>query len=112
MPAGTVLRMPAGGRLDLLVAPATVTSLAIEGGKRQRHHVRRRLRGRRSSSFAGPEFDVLDAAVGPMPSWASGPFDVEGAQVLDRLIRVVDGLPRLADTINGAAFPFVELRSS
>ena len=44
----------------------------------------------------------------PCPSWADGPFDVEGSQVLERLIRVVDGLPRLADSVNGATFPSIQ----
>jgi FtsP/CotA-like multicopper oxidase with cupredoxin domain len=59
-------------------------------------------------SFRGPEFDILDAASGPVPDWADGPYDVEGAQVLDRLIRVVGGIPRLADAINGATFPSIQ----
>ncbi len=107
VPAGTVLRIPAGGRLDLLVAPGAATALAVEGGKGSGMTF-----GGASDvpklSFAGPEFDVLDAATGALPSWTSGPFDVEGVQILDRLVRVVDGFPRLADTINGAAFPFID----
>ena len=51
---------------------------------------------------------MLDAASGPVPDWANGPYDVEASQVLDRLIRVVGGVPRLADTINAAAFPSIQ----
>jgi FtsP/CotA-like multicopper oxidase with cupredoxin domain len=106
IPAGTVLRIPAGGRMDLIVAPGAATALAVEGGKGSGITFGGATELPKLP-FTGPEFDVLDAAVGPMPSWASGPFQVEGTQVLDRLIRVVDGLPKLADTINGAAFPFI-----
>lgn len=105
--AGTVLRLPAGGRLDLLTAPGDVRSLAIEGapGSGLTFGGADEVA---ALSFSGPEFDLLDAATSPMPAWAAGPYDVEGVQVLDRLVRVVDGIPRLADTINGAAFPFID----
>ncbi|MEO8262632.1 MAG: multicopper oxidase domain-containing protein [Pseudolysinimonas sp.] len=102
--AGTSLRIPAGGRADLLVDASGPASLEVErgdgsgvaiGGATEVAEI----------GFRGPEFDVLDAASGALPSWANEPFDVSASQVLDRLIRVVDGLPRLADTINGAAFP-------
>jgi FtsP/CotA-like multicopper oxidase with cupredoxin domain len=106
LPAGTVLRIPAGGRVDLGVAAGAATSLAVEGGKGS--GVAFGAGEVAKLTFAGPEFDPLSAATGPMPQWASGPYDVHATQVLDRLVRVVDGLPRLADTINGAAYPSIE----
>ncbi|HEV7742656.1 MAG TPA: multicopper oxidase family protein [Pseudolysinimonas sp.] len=104
--AGTSLRIPAGGRADLLVA-ADGASLRIERGG-DSGIVLGGTGAPAELDFGGPEFDVLDAASGAMPEWASGPYDVEAAQVLDRLLRVVDGLPRLADTINSAAFPYIQ----
>ena len=104
--AGTVLRIPAGGRADLLVDTAVPSTLRVErapdaaivfGGAEPA-----------TLDFGGPEFDVLDAASGSLPAWATGPYDVDTSQVLDRLMRVVDGLPRLADTINSAAFPNIQ----
>ena len=104
--AGTTLRIPAGGRADLRVDGGTPVTLAVErgggsgvtiGGDGDPTEL----------SFTGPEFDVLDAGSGPLPEWAIGPYDIEAPQVLDRLIRVIDGVPRLADSINGAAFPSI-----
>lgn len=106
LPAGTVLRIPAGGRVDVGIAAGSASSLAIEGARGS--GVAFGTAAVEALSFGGPEFDLLDAATGPMPSWADGPFDVHATQVLDRLLRVVDGVPRLADTINSAAFPFVD----
>ncbi len=106
LPTGTVLRIPAGGRVDLGIAPGSVTTLAVEGGKGS--GVAFGSGDVAKLSFAGPEFDLLTAANSSMPSWATGPFDVHATQVLDRLVRVVAGVPRLADTINGAAYPGIE----
>ncbi len=105
--AGTSLRIPAGGRADLLVDAGRPVTLDVERGGASGimiggDTVPAEL------SFRGPEFDILDAASGAVPGWADGPYDVEGAQVLDRLIRVVAGVPRLADAINGAAFPSIQ----
>jgi FtsP/CotA-like multicopper oxidase with cupredoxin domain len=105
LPAGTSLRIPAGGRADLLVADAA--ALVVERGDGS--GVRVGGSGALPElTFNGPEFDVLDAASGPLPAWASGPFDVEADQVLERLVRVVGGVPLLADTINGATFPSIQ----
>jgi FtsP/CotA-like multicopper oxidase with cupredoxin domain len=107
LPAGTSLRIPAGGRADLLVDESHAVTLDVErsgtsgivvGGDTAPADL----------SFRGPEFDVLDAASGPRPEWADGPYDVQASQVLERLVRVVAGVPRLADTINGAAFPSIQ----
>jgi FtsP/CotA-like multicopper oxidase with cupredoxin domain len=106
LPAGTVLRIPAGGRADLLLAAGKPASLRVEHGD----DAGIAIGGGELAelSFRGPEFDVLDAASGPLPDWARGPADVEAEQVLDRLLRIVDGVPRMADTINGAAFPVIQ----
>jgi FtsP/CotA-like multicopper oxidase with cupredoxin domain len=107
VPAGTSLRIPAGGRADLLVDESRPVTMDV-------------LRGGSSGvviggdtlpselSFDGPEFDILDAASGPLPEWADGPFDVEASQILERLVRIVDGLPRLADAVNGATYPSIQ----
>ena len=104
--AGTILRIPAGGRADLLVDTSTPGTLRVERGG----DAAIVFGGADPAelAFSGPEFDVLGAASGPQPAWASGPYDVAADQVLDRLIRVVDGVPRLADTINSAAFPVIQ----
>jgi FtsP/CotA-like multicopper oxidase with cupredoxin domain len=107
VPAGTTVRIPAGGRVDLLVDTGSPATLRVERGEDAGI-----LLGGATEladlSFDGPEFDVLDAASGPLPAWVNDPYDVEASQVLDRLIRVVGGVPRLADTINGAAFPYIQ----
>ena len=107
LPAGTSLRIPAGGRADLFVDAERPVTLDVERGGSSGimlggDTVPAEL------SFAGPEFDVLDAASGTLPVWARGPYDVDSAQVLERLIRVVGGVPLLADTINGATFPSIQ----
>ena len=90
--AGTSLRIPAGGRADLLVDESRPVTLDVErGGSSGIMIGGDTVPG--ELSFRGPEFDILDAASGPMPSWADGPFDVEGSQVLDRLIRIVGRSP-------------------
>ncbi len=105
--AGNSLRIPAGGRADLLIDPQRPVTLDVErGGSSGIMIGGDTVPG--DLSFRGPEFDILDAASGPVPDWADGPYDVEGAQVLDRLIRVVGGIPRLADAINGATFPSIQ----
>lgn len=108
LPAGTVLRIPAGGRADLRLPDGATVAVAIEGDRDAGILIGDAGEEVPRLSFAGPEFDVLDAASGAQPDWARGPADVRAEQVLDRLVRVVGGLPRLADTINGAAFPFVD----
>lgn len=104
--AGTVLRIPAGGRADLLLAAGTHASLRVEHGDDAGIAIGGGPLA--DLTFRGPEFDVLDAASGQLPEWATGPADVEAEQVLDRLVRIVDGVPRMADTINGAAFPVIQ----
>jgi FtsP/CotA-like multicopper oxidase with cupredoxin domain len=107
IPAGTSLRIPAGGRADLLIEATRPVTLDVERGGTSGIMIGGdTIPG--ELSFRGPEFDILDAASGPVPGWAAGPYDVEGAQVLDRLIRVVGGVPRLADAINGATFPSIQ----
>jgi FtsP/CotA-like multicopper oxidase with cupredoxin domain len=107
LPAGTSLRIPSGGRADLLVDASRPTTLRLERGG-DAAIVFGGLSQPADLDFRGPEFDVLGAASGTVPSWATGPVDVNAQQVLERLIRIVDGLPRLADTINGAAFPAIQ----
>ena len=107
LPARTSLRIPAGGRVDLLVDETRPVTLDVERGGASGIMIGGDTLPA-ELSFRGPEFDILDAASGPVPAWADGPYDVEGAQVLDRLIRVVSGVPRLADAINGAAFPSIQ----
>jgi FtsP/CotA-like multicopper oxidase with cupredoxin domain len=105
--AGTSLRIPAGGRADLLVDETRPVTLDVErGGSSGIMIGGDTVPG--ELSFTGPEFDILDAASGPMPDWADGPFDVEASQILERLIRVVGGVPLLADAVNGATYPSIQ----
>jgi FtsP/CotA-like multicopper oxidase with cupredoxin domain len=106
LPAGTTLRIPAGGRADLGIAPGTVASLAIDRAPGSGVAIGRDDVA--ELSFTGPEFDLLTAGSGPMPAWALDSPDVQAVQVLDRLIRIVNGSPRMADTINAAAFPAIQ----
>jgi FtsP/CotA-like multicopper oxidase with cupredoxin domain len=107
LPAGTTLRIPSGGRADLLVDGSTEATLTVERGGGAAI-VFGGIAEPAELSFRGPEFDLLDAASGALPDWVSGPVDVDATQTLERLIRIVDGLPRLADSINGAAFPAIQ----
>jgi FtsP/CotA-like multicopper oxidase with cupredoxin domain len=107
VPGGTVVSIPAGGRADLSIEPGAATALAISGA--QGSGIAFGGSGVVPDlSFDGPALDLLDAASGSLPAWADGPVDVRANQVLDKLIRVVGGVPRVADTINSAAFPDIE----
>jgi FtsP/CotA-like multicopper oxidase with cupredoxin domain len=104
--AGTVIRIPAGGRADLRIPAGAGGSLRVDRADDSGVVIGD---GELADlAFDRPEFDVVDAASGALPGWATRAPDVEATQTLDRLLRVVDGVPRLADTINGAAFPSIQ----
>ena len=106
LPAGTILRIPAGGRADLLVDAAAADTLRVERGG-DAAIVFGGTGDPPKLTFDGPSSMCSTPPQGRCPAWART-YDVEATQVLDRLIRVVDGLPRLADTINSAAFPNIQ----
>ncbi|CAA9373170.1 MAG: Multicopper oxidase [uncultured Propionibacteriaceae bacterium] len=101
------IRVPAGGRYDLaFTMPANPVRLSVEGA-RQAGLV---LAG--SADAPEPEAKVAKATFDPtrygspqpVPDM-TGKFDVSSTIVLDRLPRVVNGRPALAQTVNGGVYP-------
>lgn len=100
------LRIPAGGRYDLaFTMPATPVRLSVEGARQ----VGLVLAGGDGpdpvSSVPAATFDPTTyGSSEPVPGM-TGPFDVSATLVLDRLPRIVNGRPVLAQTVNGRAYP-------
>jgi FtsP/CotA-like multicopper oxidase with cupredoxin domain len=101
------LRVPAGGRYDLaFTMPANPVRLSVEGA-RQAGLV---LAG--SAAALEPEamvptttFDPTTyGSPQPVPDM-TGEFDVAATIVLDRLPRILNGRPGLAQTVNGGVYP-------
>ena len=101
------LRVPAGGRYDLaFTMPANPVRLSVEGA-RQAGLV---LAG--SADAPEPEALVPKATFDPTTYGSpqpvpdmTGEFDVSTTIVLDRLPRILNGRPALAQTVNGGVYP-------
>lgn len=112
--AGTILRLGAGGRMDLTFrmpahsvtlrteasASAAVVLVPAGGGA---------VPPAKADFRAGKELDIFakaplsDAAPATEPAWTR-----TEVMVLDRQLRFVDGTPRYAYTVNGAAYPQIK----
>jgi len=101
------LRVPAGGRYDLaLTMPANPVRLTVEGS-RQAGLV---LAGRADApepdaSVPKTTFDPTTYGSPEAVPEMTGKYDVSTAIVLDRLPRVRNGRPALAQTVNGGVYP-------
>ncbi|GIH28800.1 hypothetical protein Aph01nite_71100 [Acrocarpospora phusangensis] len=95
---GDRLRLAAGGRYDLtFTMPANPVYLDVNG-----HPGLLLNGGTPPAPAAGPVLDITRYGSGaPVPA----EFDQEITWVLDRTLAMVDGLPRLAYTVNGKGFP-------
>ena len=112
---GQSIRIPAGSRYDLgFTMP--------DAGSRPESGVRVADTGSRSASIvlvahegdeapaavaASGVFDLLSYDAGPMPDWASEPFDVQRTMVLDKLPRLTENGPAYAYTIDGQVYPHI-----
>ncbi|GAA1978435.1 multicopper oxidase family protein [Microbacterium pumilum] len=113
------IEIPAGGRFDLgftmggsavAVRPEASRSAAIVFGQASDEAP--------LSTSPARTFDPLTEVIGSTPpdesaaaliaaAASSGRFDAEATYVLDRLPRLVNGIPQYAYTVNGAAYPHI-----
>jgi FtsP/CotA-like multicopper oxidase with cupredoxin domain len=105
--SGQALRVPAGGRYDLAFAmPAGPVRLSVEGARQAG------LLLAATGDDPDPGGEVPKATFDPttygtsrpVPEMAGG-YDVSATMVLDRLPRLVNGRPALAQTVNGGVYP-------
>jgi FtsP/CotA-like multicopper oxidase with cupredoxin domain len=105
--SGQALRVPAGGRYDLAFAmPAGPVRLSVEGARQAG------LLLAATGDVPDPGGEVPKATFDPttygtsrpVPEMAGG-YDVTATLVLDRLPRLVNGRPALAQTVNGGVYP-------
>jgi FtsP/CotA-like multicopper oxidase with cupredoxin domain len=106
------LRLPAGGRYDLvLVMPRTPVALVVDGDRAGG------LRLRPDGGTAGdpvaedtaawPELDLLRYGTPAAVPFDAGRADRHFTMVLDRGVATVDGRPAFAQTVNGRGHPSI-----
>jgi FtsP/CotA-like multicopper oxidase with cupredoxin domain len=110
------LRLPAGGRYDLVfVMPDTPVALVIDndhtGGLRMRPDDHVGIAGEDAAvedSSGWPELDLLRYGTpAAVPFDAGGRADRHFTMVLDRGVAMVDGRPAYAQTVNGRGHPSI-----
>ncbi len=104
---GKALRLPAGGRVDLsLTATADSLALLVDDDPAGAG-----LRINGDAAFAldtagWPELDLLSYGTpAPTPFGPDSRFDRDFTLVLDRGLAMVNGVPMLAQTVNGLGYP-------
>ena len=105
--ADQAVRVPAGGRADLVFAmPAAPVRLSVEGARTTG------LLLAATADAPDPVSAVPRATFDPTTYGSpesvpemSGPFAVSTTLVLDRLPRLLNGRPALAQTVNGGVYP-------
>lgn len=112
--SGAALRLPAGGRCDLVFAmPETPVSLLVGDTETGGLHLDPRGADPQSgpqppTAADRPELDLLDYGTpAPTPFDAHDAFDRDFTLVLDRGPALKDGIPHLAHTVNGRARPAI-----
>jgi FtsP/CotA-like multicopper oxidase with cupredoxin domain len=111
--SGTILRLGAGGRMDLtLTMPAQPVTLRMESSGSAAVVLVPEGGGRPKPPTAdfrtGTELDLFGGTIGP-PGAETGPtWTRTSVMVLDRQVRFVNGAPRYAYTVNGAAYPQID----
>ncbi|MBB5790880.1 multicopper oxidase domain-containing protein [Jiangella mangrovi] len=99
------LRLPAGGRYDLVFTmPAGPVALTVDG------EVRLRVGGGDGDVATGewPELDLLGyGEPGDVPFDLDTAYDRHFTMVLDRGVAMVDGRPAFAQTVNGRGHPSI-----
>ncbi len=111
---GSVMRIPAGGRYDVMLEmPVSPVDVAIDGAPNTGVRLipapaAEPLAGGGAGFVDGPELDLLAyGRPAPVAGMTGAPVDREATLVLDRQARFLDGVPTLAQTINGDVHPFV-----
>ncbi|HEY5878858.1 MAG TPA: multicopper oxidase family protein [Nakamurella sp.] len=107
----SLLRIPAGSRFDIIFPmPAGPVSLGVQGAP---------ATGLRLNPAAvsatdavpfvdGPDLDLLTYGTpAPVPPLVGSDVTEESTLVLDRQFRFLNGIPTLAQTVNGEVHPFV-----
>lgn len=109
----TILRLGAGGRIDLtLTMPAQAVTLRMEGSASAAVVLVPDGGGRPEPATAdfrtGEELDFFDGTTAQPDAETGPPWTRTAVMVLDRQVRFVNGAPRYAYTVNGAAYPQIE----
>ena len=106
---GASIRIPAGGRYDLGFTMPEDGVRVTDSASRTAFIglVAHNLDAAPEAIRPTHEFDPLSYSAGPMPQWASGPFDVRRTMVLDRLPRLTADGPAYAYTVDGTVFPLI-----
>jgi FtsP/CotA-like multicopper oxidase with cupredoxin domain len=107
---GVALRLPAGGRYDLVFPmPDAAVALVLDndhaGGPRLRPDDRAGVAARVTSGW--PELDLLRYGAPADAPFDAGRADRHFTLVLDRGIALVDGRPAYAQTVNGRGHPSI-----
>jgi FtsP/CotA-like multicopper oxidase with cupredoxin domain len=98
------LPLAAGGRYDLtFTMPAGPVLLSVDG-RPDRGVILNGPAGPATRASAGPMLDITSYGTRP-PGTAPAHVDQEITWVLDRTFAAVDGVPMLAHTVNGEAWP-------
>lgn len=109
--SGRVLRIPAGGRYDVVLAvPAGQVAVAVEGAPDTGVWLDPAggLPDGRAVFTDGADLDLLDyGSAASSPGTTDLPVDREATLVLDRQLRFLGGIPTFAQTINGQVYPHV-----
>lgn len=117
---GKLLRLGAGGRVDLaFTMPASPVTVRLDAAARAAVVIAPPGSAAADSGGANPEtvpagvftstpvLDLLEYGKPLDDSEPARPITREEVMVLDRQFRFVDGIPRYAFTVNGAAYPLV-----
>ncbi|MBP2411391.1 FtsP/CotA-like multicopper oxidase with cupredoxin domain [Arthrobacter stackebrandtii] len=119
--AGQPLRLPAGGRVDLaLRMPEAPVSLRTDSAKAVSLNLLpvgvtaapsvsppRSLASQAMDAAALPDVDLLRYGRPTPAAQPRGTSVVEATMVLDRLPRLMDGLPGFGYTVNGSVYPHI-----
>ena len=107
---GPVLRIPAGGRYDVVFEmPTGAVSIGVQGAPSTGVLLSPVPPADESVTFVdGSDLDLLAyGRATPVAGMTGVPVDREAVLVLDRQFRFLAGVPTLAQTINGAVHPLV-----
>ena len=124
-PPDRSLVVPAGGRIDVVLEmPASPVRVGVASDRERRprpgapHAVtpspsstsrrRRSIRSPTSSPARRGRARAVRRRGGDRRALSGGGFDVERTLILDRLPRIVQGMPNYAYTVDGRVYPYIE----